>query len=299
MISGVVIFSLSFLLTTSREINYIRYIAKQVKQIANQSLGTTLEVRGNDELAELCSNINFMSKELKNKFEHEREVENTKTELITNVSHDLRTPLTAIIGYLDILRSGRFNDREEEKDYLNSTYSLSIKLKTLIDELFEYTKLSGREVKLELVEVDICSILHQIVGEYTPVFESKGLKVTSYIPDKEVLVEIDIEKIVRVFDNILSNAEKYSSKPSEIIINLENSNDNVIISFSNEGENISKDKLSKIFERFYRIDMSRSSNIEGSGLGLAISKRIIELHGGEIWVESVGKIITFKIKIHI
>lgn len=296
---GIITFSLCFLLTISKEMKYIKYIAKQVKLIVNQNLGITLEVRGNDELAELSSNINLMSLALKERFEKERELEKTKNELITNVSHDLRTPLTAIIGYLDILKNEKFNNREEEKEYLTSTYNLSIKLKKLIDELFEYTKLSGDEAKLELVEVDICSILNQIIGEYTPVLEDKGLKVISNIPNEELFIKIDIEKIVRVFDNILNNAEKYSIKPSDIMINLENKNDVIIISFSNKGEYIEQDKLDKMFERFYRVDTSRSSNIEGSGLGLAISQKIIELHNGAIWAESKEHIITFIVKLRI
>lgn len=298
-IIGILVFICSFLLFINKKIRYINYIANRVKRIADEDFGLTLEVRGNDELAELCDNINYMSKELKNKFEHERELENAKTELITNISHDLRTPLTAIIGYLDILKNEKFNIEEERTDYINSTYNLSIKLKTLIDELFEYTKLSSSEVNLELVEVDICSILNQIIGEYTPAFESKELNVVSHIPDTELFVKVDVEKIIRVFDNILNNAEKYSYKHSDITINVENNKDVLIISFSNKGEHISKEQLNKLFKRFYRVDTSRSSNVEGAGLGLAISKKILELHKGEIWAESAGELITFKVKLQL
>lgn len=294
---GMLVFIFTFLLIINREIKYIKYIANQVSKFAHEDFGVTLEVRGNDELAELCKNINFMSTELKSRIERERAIEKTKTELITNVSHDLRTPLTAIIGYLDILKKDDFNDLDEVKEHITSTYNLSIKLKKLIDELFEYTKLSSHEVSLQLENVDICSILNQILGEYIPVLESKGLKIISLIPDSELMVDIDIEKIVRVFDNILSNAEKYSYKPSDILVSAENSDEAVILSFSNKGEHISQDKLNQMFERFYRVDTSRSSAIEGSGLGLAISKKIIELHDGEIWAESHDDIITFKIKL--
>jgi K+-sensing histidine kinase KdpD len=121
--------------------------------VASQNLGETLEVRGKDELSELCMNINVMSKELKNKFEYERELERTKSELIPNISHDLRTPLTPIIAYLDILRNEKFRAKEEEKEYLNSSYNLFIKLKKLMDELFEYTKLSSNEVVLEFLKI--------------------------------------------------------------------------------------------------------------------------------------------------
>jgi signal transduction histidine kinase len=298
-ISAIAVFVLCFLLMSNKHIKYIKYIARDVKLIANGHLGQTLMVKGKDELAELCININSMSKELKNKFEHERELENTKSELITNVSHDLRTPLTPIIAYLDILRNGKFSTEEEAKEYLNSSYNLSIKLKKLIDELFEYTKLSGKEVVLDFVEADICPILNQIIGEYAPMLESKGLRVVKYISDVDIPVKIDVEKMVRVFENILSNAEKYSTKPSDITIKVDNREDNVVISVSNKGEHLDQDILNRMFEKFYRVDISRSSNIEGSGLGLAISKKIVELHNGQIWADCHGDIITIFIKLSI
>jgi len=223
---------------SSRHIKYINYITNEIKLITSKNLGQTLQVRGNDELSELCININLMSKELKDKFEYERRLEREKSELITNVSHDLRTPLTPIIAYLDILRNEKFNTKEQANEYINSSYNLSIKLKKLIDELFEYTKLSNSGVALEFVEVDICPILNQIIGEYTPMLENKEVKVITNIPNDELPVNIDIEKIIRVFDNILSNTEKYSFKPSDIIISVENNIDNIVISFSNKGEHI-------------------------------------------------------------
>ncbi|MBN7573347.1 two-component sensor histidine kinase [Clostridium sp. 2-1] len=295
---GIAAFLAIFLLLVNKKIKYIKYISEEVSKIANEQLGSTLKVRGNDELAELCKSINSMSLELKDKFEHERGIENTKTELITNVSHDLRTPLTAIIGYIDILKNEKYKSKEEEKEYLISTYNLSIKLKNLIDELFEYTKLSSRDITLKLEEVDLSSILIQMLGEYTPVLETKGLSIITDIAE-EIPIKIDIEKIVRVFDNILNNAEKYSIKPSEIIIKAENISDYTHISISNKGRHIEQDKLNKMFEKFYRVDISRSSKIEGSGLGLAISQKIIALHNGEIWADCEDDMIRIHIKLPI
>ncbi|GFZ30061.1 hypothetical protein CSC2_05870 [Clostridium zeae] len=295
-ISAVGVFVLCFLLMSNKHIKYINYIAKEVNFIATGNLGKTLEVKGKDELAELCININSMSKQLKDRFQYERDLERTKSELITNVSHDLRTPLTPIIAYLDILRNKKFNTEEEEKEYINSSYNLSIKLKKLIDELFEYTKFSSKEVTLDLEKVDLGPILNQIVGEYTPMLESKGLRVLTQTTDEKIFVKIDVEKVVRVFENVLSNAEKYSSKPSDIIVKTENNSDNIVITISNKGEHLDQNKLDRMFEKFYRDDVSRSTNIEGSGLGLAISKKIVELHNGQIWAECDGEIISINIK---
>lgn len=290
-------FIVTFLVLVNREIKYIKYIAHHVKWISTEELGSTLEVRGNDELAELCKNINSMSIELKNRFEKERELEKTKTELITNVSHDLRTPLTSIIGYLDILSSESVKSNEEQKEYLSSTYSLSLKLKKLIDELFEYTKLSNGDIELQLSDIDICALISQLLGEYTPIFEAKGLNIVSHMPKEELILSVDIEKIVRVFDNILSNAEKYSYKPSDIVIDVKGLDGNAVITFSNRAENITKEDTDKMFERFYRVDKSRSSKVQGSGLGLAIAKKIVELHHGDIWAEKNEDIISFKVRL--
>lgn len=296
---GIIVFLGVVLLLAGRKIKYIKYISEKVKVITHKELGSTLQVIGNDELAELCMNINSMSTQLKEKFEHEREVEKTKTELITNVSHDLRTPLTAIIGYLDILRNEKYKTKEDENEYLNSTYDLSLKLKNLIDELFEYTKLSNSNMVLDFVEADISAILRQMVGEYAPVIESKGLRVMAQIPEEKMLVKIDIEKMARVFDNILSNSEKYSIKPSDITVKAEYIHYDVMISITNKGRHIDKDTLSRMFEKFYRVDNSRSSEIEGSGLGLAIAKKIVELHSGQIWAECYEDIITVNIRLPI
>lgn len=295
---GIASFLVTFLLLVNSKVKYIKYISENVNKIANEKLGSTLIVRGNDELAELCKNINYMSLQLKNKFDHEREIENSKSELITNISHDLRTPLTAIIGYLDILKNKKYKDENEKNEYINSTYNLSIKLKSLIDELFEFTMLSNNSIELKLEEVNLSSILLQILGEYTPIFEDKTLGVISHI-DEEIPAKIDVEKMVRVFDNILSNAEKYSVKPSDIIVEARGQLDYIYIAISNKSEHIEQNKLNKIFEKFYRGDISRSNKIEGSGLGLAISKRIIELHNGQIWAESHEDIITIYIKLPI
>lgn len=127
--------------------------------------------------------------------------------------------------------------------------------------------------------------------------EKKELRIINNVPDNNMNVKMDIENVVRVFENILNNAEKYSYKPSDIVVNVEKEEGHVIISFSNRGEHIPQEKIDKMFERFYRIDPSRSNNVPGSGLGLAISKKIIELHSGHIWAESNGDIITFKVKL--
>lgn len=291
------IFALSFLFIVNKKIRYIKYIAASVKKIANEDLGTTIEILGNDELAELSKSINLMSMELKEKREKEKELENAKNELITNVSHDLRTPLTSIIGYVDLLRRKEVNNEEQQDEYIDTIYHKSLSLQTLINELFEYTKLTTPGIKINCISVDLAALLEQMVGEYIPIFNKDDLTIIRDIPDHELYVNVDIEKIVRVFENILINSKKYSIKPSEVHVKLYKNNNRIITSISNRTDKISKENLQMLFEKFFRADSSRKIS-DGAGLGLAIAKKIVELHNGRIWVEYQENIIIFNVELH-
>ncbi|PGE24390.1 sensor histidine kinase, partial [Bacillus wiedmannii] len=247
-------------------------------------LGLTIEIEGKDELTQLAQNINYMSKELENTFEQERRLERTKNELITNVSHDLRTPLTSIIGYVDLLKRGKYDSKEQLQEYLETTYLKSQRLRYLIDELFEYTRLSDNDAKLNLNEVDLSGLLEQIVGEYTPIFEKESLIVQKSITEESIPIFMDVEKMVRVYENLFMNAINYSVKPSELSICLEVIDNKAILKISNKAEKPPVSDPNKLFERFFRGDKARKDN-QGNGLGLAISKRTVELHNGNIHAE--------------
>lgn len=277
-------FIVIFLLLVRKKIVYLKLISENVNDIANGKLGLTIGIKGKDELTQLAQNINYMSKELENTFEQERQLERTKNELITNVSHDLRTPLTSIIGYIDLLKRGQYNSNIQLQEYLETTYSKSQRLKCLIDELFEYTRLSGIDAKLNLNEVDLSGLLEQIVGEYIPIFEKESLIVQRFIAEETIPIFIDVEKMVRVYENLFMNAIKYSMKPSELYICLELIGNKAILKVSNKVERPPVSDPNKLFERFFRGDKARK-NDQGNGLGLAISKRIVELHDGNIHAE--------------
>lgn len=165
----------------------------------------------------------------------------------------------------------------------------------MLDELFEYTKLSLSDVELHFQEVNLGGVLYQLVGEYTPIFENSGLDVKVKIPDDPVFISVDIEKIIRVLDNLFSNAEKYSHECGHIEVTLHSTREQVIISVSNTTDHIEAKELKNLFNRFYRMDKARSSKVAGSGIGLSIAKRIVELHEGDIWAESDNN----KVKMHI
>lgn len=288
-------FIIVFLLLVRKRFNYLRKISESVNEIANGHLGLTITVRGKDELSQLAQNINYMSKELENKFIHERELEKTKNELITNVSHDLRTPLTSIIGYLQLIKNKQYEDKDQLHEYFDTIYSKSQRLKLLMDELFEFTRLSSPDIRLNLSQVDLTSLLQQIVGEYTPIFEKEQLSVQSSIIDQDIPVLVDIEKMVRVYENLFMNAIKYSSKPSNIQISCECTGNTAILKVSNRLESPPVVDVNRMFERFFRGDTARMQE-QGAGLGLSISKRIVELHNGNIRAEYKDGWISFIIE---
>ncbi|MGR5965851.1 sensor histidine kinase [Bacillus cereus] len=240
-----------------------------------------------------------MASQLRERFEKERAIEKGKSEFITNISHDLRTPLTSIIGYLALVNEKQYRNKEELEMYIQNTYNLTLKLKTLINELFEYTKLSLPDVKLRKEKVELGNLLGQLVGEYIPIFEKQQLIVKLNIINKDIWVWADIEKLVRVFDNLLSNTEKYSFSNSTVIVELKKEEDKAFICITNKTDHLEAQELSKMFEKFYRVDKSRSSQIHGSGIGLAIVKRTIELHEGKVWAESHGNSLTIHVELQL
>lgn len=289
---GLVIFTLLI----NRKVKYIKYITREIKKIEDEGFGRTINVKGNDELSELSQSINRMSTKIKEQIEKEKIIENNKNELITNVSHDLRTPLTSINGYIELLKENGFKDKEKFDEYIAVVDRRTKGLTILVNELFEYTKLNNDDIKLNLVNIDIVTLVSHIANEYSIIFEKNGLTLERNIINKEIFMNVDVDKIVRVFQNVLSNANKYSIKNSTIVLVLAEEQDNVIISLSNRTDEINESDLPNIFNRFYKADKSRSEH-DSSGLGLSITKRIIELHHGSISVDLKGDIITFKISI--
>lgn len=217
---GVSIFLFVFVALVNRKVKYIKSITKEVKVIKNEGFGKTIEVKGNDELADLSKSINDMSIELRQKIDNEKAIEKSKNELISSVSHDLRTPLTSIIGYVDLLKKNGFQDKEKFDTYLDVIDERTKTLNKLINELFEYTKLNSHDIKLNYSEVEIVSLIEQMVGEYTPIFTKEGLEIEKDIIYKDIFINVDVEKMVRVLENLLTNARKYSVKNSKVLVKV-------------------------------------------------------------------------------
>ena len=298
ILSGLV-FIVIFIIITNKKMKYLDEIASGLKIIANGDLSYHIEEKGSDEIGNLASNINYMAEEVNRKIEAERKAEKTKADLITNVSHDLRTPLTSIMGYIGLIKEGRYDNQETMNEYLNIAFNKAEKLKGLIEDLFEYTKLDNGGIKLNKTKVNLTEFLFQLTEELTPMFEESGLSIIKSATEDRIMVDLDPDKMLRVFENLLTNSIKYSFKPGNIVVGIYESNGYATVAVRNKGETIPKEKLDKLFERFYRMEESRNTQTGGTGLGLAIAKNIVDLHEGKIWAECYGEDISFYVKLKI
>ncbi|WP_346878924.1 MULTISPECIES: HAMP domain-containing sensor histidine kinase [unclassified Clostridium] len=297
IIIPILAFIITFITLIRKRISYLKYIIDSVSEIEKEQFLSKLNIVGNDEFAELATSINTMSQRLEEKFNKEKEIEDSKYELITSVSHDLKTPLTSIVGYLEVLNNKKV-DEDVKDEYIKIAYNKSLRLKVLINELFEYTRLTSNDIKIEKVRFNISNLINQIVGESILSFSERGIEVNLENPYKELYCDINVRLISRVFENLVKNAEKYSDNNSIFRVIVEENEQNITMHFINKCGKITQNDLGKIFEKFYRVDEARSSENEGSGLGLTIAKRIIELHDGEIIVEKNKENIKFKIIIN-
>lgn len=223
-----------------------------------------------------------------------QETEQRKNDLVAYLAHDLKTPMTSIIGYLTLLKDESEISPELQNRYLNITLDKAEHLDDLIDEFFEITRFNVASISLNYEEANLSRLLEQLEYEFKPMLAEKGLTCQLNLT-KDVVLSCDIDKIQRVFDNLLRNAVNYSFPNSEIVISLQVIDNTVMVSFQNHGQTISTEKLSKIFEQFYRLDSARTSKSGGAGLGLAISKEIVEAHNGTIFAYSKDQIIEFKV----
>lgn len=295
---GIVIFLIMFFTLTYGRIRYLKNIIKGLLSISNGNLDYKIKIKGRDEISLLAENINDMTEKLKVSKEREKEEEKNKNMLIVSVSHDLRTPLTSVIGYIKLLQS-EYKNNDEIKKYINIIDKKAVRLEQLINDLFEYTKISAFDMKIERQNVYINEFMRQILEGIMPLLSDKNLKLSFKTLDEDLIVRIDPMNFMRVFENIITNAIRYSDENSTIQVLIEKDRDKIIISFQNRGCGIKKDEEEKIFEMFYRSDKSRNINTGGAGIGLAIAKRIVELHEGKIYAECREEIFTIKIELSI
>ena len=264
--------------------------------------------RGIDALIEENSGDIILSQELSatekkiNQIKHTLEqrkltaqiAEQRKNDLVVYLVHDLKTPLTSVIGYLTLLKDEKQISEELREKYLGISLEKALRLEDLINEFFEITRYNLSILTLEYSHVNLTRMLEQLVSEFEPMLAEKNLK-CRLVAERGIMISCDVDKLQRVFDNLLRNAVNYSERGSAIYISVSQKESNISIKFTNYGRTIPQEKLSRIFEQFYRLDASRGTQSGGAGLGLAIAKQIVELHNGTITAKSYDDMVEFEV----
>ncbi len=299
VVFGIGIFTVTFLLLQEKSMRYIAKISDAMHSISEGDLNITVDIEGDDEFSVMAASLNKMVGDLKELMDKEREAERTKNELITNIAHDLRTPLTSITGYLELLSGETKLDLEVQKKYIGIAYVKTKRLEKLIEDLFGFTKLNYGKMSMHVAKVDVMKLLSQLLEEFYPSFVDKNLsyELQSNVP--AMIISADGNLLARLFDNLINNAIKYGADGKRILVKVNGNEEQVTISVVNYGYVIPAEELPLIFNKFYRVEQSRSTDTGGTGLGLAIAKNIVDVHGGIIDVTSdlSGTVFTVKLKV--
>lgn len=269
-------------------------IVNATNQMAAGDLDKVIEIDCKGDTKKLGDNINIISSLLKDVTIQERKAQQTKADLITNVSHDLRTPLTSIKGYLGLINGDNYRDEVQLRYYVDIAYEKSKELEVLINDLFELTKVQNNSITLDKMDIDLVELLNQIIFQFGYQFESEKIKERSFFSEDKLIISADPNKLVRAFQNLINNGIKYGT--GEFLdIYAYKKNDYAVVDVISYGNPIPAVELPYIFDKFYRVDKSRNKNDGGSGLGLAITKSIVSLHGGIITAQSDGEKTIFKV----
>lgn len=265
-------------------------------EIINQGIDALLsddtEIHLPPEMMATERKLNTVKQELKQRTLEAKLAEQRKNDLVMYLAHDIRTPLTSVIGYLNLLAEAPDMPTEQKAKYVDITLDKAYRLEKMINEFFEITRYNLQQINLSKETIDLYYMLVQLTDELSPILSNNG-NTTALRANENLSVYGDPDKLARVFNNVLKNAAAYSYPNTEILISAEEKDGTVILSFINKGKTIPREKLSSIFERFYRLDEARTSNTGGTGLGLAIAKEIVSLHGGTITANSENDTIEF------
>lgn len=272
----------------------LRHIIDELHYIANGHFDHRIPFTLKGDTQRVVTSVNALVDSVISSIEDERRIEKSKDELITNVSHDLRTPLTSIIGYLGLIEDHQYHSEDDILKYTHTAFSKAKQMKSLVEDLFEYTKMRQTDTPMNISKIDINQMLEQLAASFELEAEDKGIKVSVDIDDKPLRIEADAEKLGRVFNNLITNALKYGDGGHNIILRSKPVSEREIqVSVENDGSPIPEASLKQVFERFYRVEGSRSKATGGTGLGLAIAQSIVDRHGGYIYVTSDKKMTRF------
>lgn len=252
------------------------------------------DIRLPEELREIEDKMNQIKKTARQHERDAKEAERRKNDLVVNLAHDIRTPLSSIIGYLSLLSEAPDMPTEQRIKYTGITLEKAFRLEQLVEEFFEITRFNLSSIVLNNGKINLPFMLRQIADEFYPMLSPQNKQAVVHAPD-DLILWGDADKLSRVFNNIMKNAIAYSYNDSAINITAFKQAENIAIQFTNKGDPIPKQKLETIFERFFRLNIARSSETGGAGLGLAIAKEIVNAHGGTITAQSDESKTTFAV----
>ncbi|MGG2933518.1 HAMP domain-containing sensor histidine kinase [Bacillus pacificus] len=274
-----------FFFLTRPYLKYFDEISNGIHHLANGDFTNEVRVSSNDEFGDIAREINVASEKLKEAVERGDFAESSKDQLVVNLAHDLRTPLTSVLGYLDLILKDENLTKEQIKHFSTIAYTKSQRLESLIDELFEITRMNYGMLKLDKKPIDISELLIQLDEELYPLLEKHHLEARLNI-DPHLPINGDGKLLARVFENLLTNAVRYGYDGQFVDLNGYIDNGEVVVQVMNYGDSIPEEDLPYVFDMFYTGDKSRTENRGGTGLGLFIAKNIVEQHNGKISAES-------------
>lgn len=287
---------LFFFLLTRRYLTYFNKISNGIHHLANGNFSHRVEIHSNDEFRDIAQDINLASELLKQAIEKGEFSESSKNQLVVNLAHDLRTPLTSVLGYLDLILNDENLTEEQVKHFLTIAFTKSQRLESLIDELFEITRMNYGMLPIEQKYINLSDLLHQLKEELYPVFTKNNLTARMNLPPYLPIIG-DGELLARVFENLLMNATRYGYDGQFVDINGFIESEEVVVQVVNYGDRIPPEDLPHLFDMLYTGDKARTQNKNSAGLGLFIAKNIVEQHNGSITVESSVTQTVFEVRL--
>lgn len=275
--------------------NYFREINSGIDSLFSEE---DRKIRLSPEMLPFEYKLNTVKQSLRQQKEATALAERRKDELVMYLAHDIRTPLTSVIGYLSLLEEPPHMAKEAQAKNIHIALNKACRLNRMVDEFFEITRYHSKQIRLEKQKVDLCYMMIQLRDEFLPLFSLRDNTVSLEL-NENMTIYADPEKIARVFGNILKNASAYSYPNTTILVSAVQSEQHIAISFQNKGKTIPSEKLAALFDKFSRLDEARISDTGGTGLGLAIAKEIVLLHGGTIEAHSENETVTFTVQLPI
>lgn len=256
-------------------------------RIQNGNLKEEIQYRGEEEFENLCRTFNSMQRTILEEQEQRAKTEKARTDMVTGISHDLRTPLTSIQGYIKGILDGVANTKEKQLLYLRTAYESTEDMNRLLQKLFDFSRLESGQMPFHMVEVDLAELADSCVAQKESLYDEKEVRFSFQREDRMPEIGLDVEQFQRIFDNLFENSMKYTeARPVKIELKILYAGSSVLMVWKDNGPGVLDEKMSRIFERFYRCDEAR--NKKGSGVGLYVVKYIMERHGGSIYAENDG-----------